>query len=156
MLFEFTAFGEKLVSREILRWGEHVADPVPVWESMFHDIARLETEQFDTEGTFSGGWAVLADSTVQAKALAGLDPRILHATLDLRKSLTEVGGPGNVHIAEPSFMVFGSDVPYGKYHQTGTTRMPRRRPVDFTSRIRQNLMKKLQRWIVHGEIVPIA
>lgn len=150
-----SVFGEQLVSREILRTGERVADPVPLWESLFTDLALVEEEQFDSEGSFSGGWAPLADSTVQAKALAGLDPRILHATLDLRKSLTEVGGPGNIHIAEPSFMVFGSNVTYGKYHQKGTATMPRRRPVEVPMSMRSRMMKKLQRFIMKGEILPI-
>lgn len=151
MELRIEVFGEQQASRELLRFSQRVDDMSPAFEAVADEFLRLEHAQFATEGGYaSGGWRPLAPSTVARKARLRLDPRILHATLRLRRSLTE-RGPDHVRRIGPSELFVGSRVPYGVYHQHGTHRMPRRRPVEFTERDKANMVRVIQRFIVHGE-----
>lgn len=152
--FHISVFGEEQAARSILRPAEHVAHPQPLWFSLTEDFVQLEEEQFDSQGTFSGGWAPLADSTISQKAAAGLDPRILHATLKLRESLTRMEAEGAVRIMTEDYMVFGSSIHYGKIHQTGApaANIPQRRPVELSTAHRVQMVKKVQRFIFTGEV----
>ena len=97
----------------------------PLGESQ-QDIAEFEA------GMFAGGfdsnlvdWPSLKPSTIKRK---GQD-RILVETGALMASLVSVGGPGNINEVESRGMLFGTEVEYALFHQTGTQRMPARPPV---------------------------
>lgn len=154
---EIEIFGEKQVARDLIRLGEHVDNPLPLWQELMRNISTIERQQFDSQGQFSGGWAKLAESTIAAKAAAGLDPRILHATLLLEKSLTSPGlAPSAIREVTPEGFRFGTSVPYAKYHQTGTRRMPRRRVLEFTPGTRRDIVKRIQRFVITGQLYPNA
>lgn len=97
-----------------------------VLEQSLEDIAAGEKEAFDA-GTAPGGgpWAPLAPSTIKRKGHAV----ILYETGDLERSLVEVDGPGNIAEASARGLVFGTDIEYALFHDTGTSRMPQRQPV---------------------------
>ena len=152
MIIDFDVYGEKQVSRELLRFSGRATNAAPAFAMIADDMREIIDKQFETEGKrSSGGWAPLALSTIDSKARAGLDPRILHATLDLRRSLTEKDDSAHFEHITPVSLTLASQVEYGKYHQTGTLKMPRRRPVEFTEVDRQHFVKTLQRWIVEGK-----
>lgn len=149
----WSVWGDDIIARDLLRFSEHAVDPVPAFVAIAEDIRDALEMQFDSEGGHaSGGWAPLAASTVANKAAAGLDPRILHATLALRNSLTDASAEGAHFEATPDGFTFGSDIEYGQYHQTGTGIMPQRRPLEFTELEKRGFMKTLQRWIVEGDV----
>jgi phage gpG-like protein len=150
---ELDVFGDKQVARELLRLGDRAADARPAWNAIIDRLLLLEREQFDSEGgRASGGWKPLAPSTVADKARRDLDPRILHATGRLRDSLTRRTGGDAVRESHPNEMRFGTDVPYARYHQQGTGRMPRRREIELTETDRhQMFVQVLQRFLVTGE-----
>jgi phage gpG-like protein len=153
MLIEFEVFGEKQVSRELLRFSQRAIDAAPAFELIADDMRDINEAQFESEGARgSGGWAPLAASTVAYKAMEGLDPRILHATLALRNSLTQKDDSNAQWLIDPLGIFFRSDVEYGAFHQSGTSKMPQRRPVEFTEVDRQHFVTQLQRYIVHGEL----
>ena len=151
MRLDLETFGEKQFSREILRVGRNARDMRPAFDDV-HDLIRtVQQKQFSSQGSaYSGGWAPLAPSTRAYKAGANLDPRILHATLRLRKSLTTKGDRDHVFRSSADEMFVGSKVPYGVYHQYGTDRMPRRRPFQFDDKVRNDIVKILQRHLVEG------
>jgi hypothetical protein len=37
-----------------------------------------------------------------------------------------------------------------RFHQLGTDRMPRRRPLELRETARRQILKRLQRWVVDG------
>lgn len=78
--------------------------------------------------------------------------KILDDTGALRRSLTQRGDPNQIVEILPLELSFGSNLPYSRYHQTGTSRMPRRRPLEFTERARVDTVKILQRYILTGEV----
>lgn len=151
MRLELDAYGDTQFAREILRVGDRAADMRPAFDDIRDMLLGVERKQFNSQGrAFSGGWAPLAPLTVKRKAARNLDPRILHATLRLRKSFTEKGHRDNVYRKTKDEMFFGSRVPYGGYHQHGNpdTNLPQRRPFQLNERTRREVIKILQRHLV--------
>jgi hypothetical protein len=105
--------------------------------------------RFDREGP---GWAPLKPETVAAKERAGLATRILEATGAGRDSLTEAGGD-NVEVVTNDTLVFGSSLARMKLHDTGTSRMPQRKIVDFSIADRREHIRVLQRFLIEGQSV---
>jgi phage gpG-like protein len=147
--FSFEAYGDRLVSREILDMGDRALDARPAFRLIVDDFRTFEAERFDSEG--DGTWKPLQPQTIAEKARKGLDPRILHATGRLRLSLTKKGAPGSYSRVYPNFMLFGSTVPYAHFLQTGTRRMPARKPLGFTEAQKVTVLKRLQEHIVHDK-----
>ena len=102
-------------------------------------------ERFDEQP-----WAPLADSTVESKSAAGLDPRILHATLALRESLT-TGADGSFTVVNDNGLWFGTSIDYAKFHQKGTSRMPQRKVIEFNVANRRSFTREIQRYVARGE-----
>lgn len=158
MLIELEIFGDVQLRRELLRFKDATADASPAFEQILmgtgrgsFSLRKIEGKQFATQGKFaSGGWTKLAPSTVAQKARRGLDPRILHATGRLSASLTGPG-PGHIEIVTPQSMIFGTEVPYARFHQSGTHRMPRRRPIELREQDRRGMVRTLQRHLL-GEL----
>lgn len=148
MELKIEVFGDVQVSRKLLRWAGRVTDASPAFREIAQLLRRYERRQFTSQGAFaSGGWAPDAESTVRLKAAKGLDPRILHATGDLEQSLTGSSG-GHVEVVAAHQLVFGTSVPYARFHQTGTSRMPRRRPLEIRERDRAELVRIIQQHLV--------
>jgi phage gpG-like protein len=151
--FVFESFGEKLIARKIDRLGYRALTAKPAFEGIADRIRGYEKRLFDSEGASSGRpWEPLAASTVAHKAKAGLDPRILHATHRLRKSLTDAHDPEHLEIATNDSLVFGSLVPYGKYHARGSGHLPKRRPIQFNEAQKRRILKRLQLYLMTGEV----
>ncbi len=148
MRVEITALGETVVNRDLLRFADHLAVPAAALEGVAVLLRRVIEEQFDTQGGRSGGWAALADSTVTEKARLGQDPRILIATGRLKESLTRKFDPDHVETLSRDSLVLGTTVTYGIYHQTGTSRMPRRPPLALSDMDRVEIVKVMQAALV--------
>lgn len=146
--------GDVQVSRELLRFTHRVEDASPAFEDIADDLRDIETEQFDSQGgRSSGGWKKLKDVTLAAKRAAGLDLRILHATLAMRRSLTEKSDPAHIEKITKDSLTFGSSDPKLPIHQKGSAdgaHPPQRRPLELTKLDRNNIVKKLQRFMVEG------
>lgn len=150
--FDLSVDGDVQVSRRLERFAERADNATPLWFNIMQYLVGAEKRQFNSQGgTGSGGWAPLAQSTKDQKAAQGLDPRILHATLRLRNSLTSMGGGDAVRIVEDDFMAFGTTVPYAGFHQRGAG-VKQRRPVELTEGQRKTIAKRMQRWLVTGDV----
>jgi hypothetical protein len=149
--FTFEAHGDTLVSRELLDLGDRALDARPAFRLIADDFREYERLRFESRGY--GTWKPLAPATIREKARKGLDPRILHATLELLHSLTRKRAKGAYVRVFPNFMLFGSSVDHAGYLQTGTTDMPARKPLGFTEAQKVQTLKRLQRFVVHGDAV---
>lgn len=161
LVVEMEALGETHIKRELLRIGERAAGSVEgaaLWMSLFEDVLLIEKVQFLTEGAHGehGHWEQDTEATLAAKKRAGEQEWIERASEALFNSLTEKGGEGQIHEQTSSWMRFGSDIGYAGFQQTGTTNMPRRRLIDFTELERVAIVKKVQRFIMTGEIWSLA
>lgn len=145
MELELTIAGDTQVRRKLLRVAHNAANARPAFEAIGELLLGWEREQFSSEGRrASGGWAPLKDSTIAAR---GTEHPILDETGALRTSLTERGGDNTLE-ATDDFLLFGSKLGYGGYHQTGTSRMAQRRPIELTERDRAGVVKVLQAFIL--------
>jgi phage gpG-like protein len=159
---EIFGYGEVIVSRELLRFSEHLAAPVVALQTAAVILREEVEKQFDTEGGHaSGGWPRLADSTVAFKAAHDLDPRILRATGALFETLTRkfgsatgLDGQTYHHIEEigPSgeSLRFGSTAGYGVFHQSSRPRhkIPYRPPIALTEAAKRRMVTEMQTELV--------
>lgn len=151
MKLELSIYGDEQLSRELLRFSAYAGSPGPAFGRIADDAREQIAEQFATEGDRgSGGWAPLQESTIAAKAAAGLDPHILEATKTLMESLTEKGNEWHIEEITDDSLHLGSRDWVGVFHQQGTSRMPARKPVDFTELDRRSYIRTLQRYILEG------
>lgn len=123
---------------------------IPAWEAISRELLAIEREQFDSEGARgSGGWAPLAQSTLDAKTGGS----ILRDTDALFNSLTEPTDPDHQFIAQPTWMVWGTTIPYARWHQSGTVNMPQRRFLELRASDRVILVKQLQSYLITGKLI---
>jgi hypothetical protein len=147
--FEFEAYGDKLVSRELLDMADRSLDARPAFYTIADDFRGYEEARFDSLG--DGTWLPDKLTTVAEKVRKGLDPRVLHATLELRRSLTRKRAKGSYVRVFSNFMLFGTTVKQAKWLQGGTRHMPPRKPLGFTEPQKVQTLKRLQRFVMVGE-----
>jgi phage gpG-like protein len=149
----FSFFADTQIDRTLDNF-ERAADMRPVWEALADRFLVLERRQFATEGrTGSAGWAPLSPAYAAWKARRYPGKTILRRTDELFRSLTE--GP-QVRIVDRVFMVIGSAVEHGRYHQAGGGNLPRRPPVELTEHERREWVRLVQRFLVTGDVPGIG
>lgn len=145
-----------LLSRAISRLGEYATDLRPLWDRIQEDLRDSERKQFDSEGKQSGRpWAPLSPRYAAWKAKHYPGNGILVRTGRLRIAATGTGGELEVRKSQREFL-WRLLVPYAKYHQGGTSRMPQRRPVDLSDTRRRSWTKLLQRHLVEARNKALA
>jgi phage gpG-like protein len=139
--------GTQQLQRTLVRWANATADLRPAFEDIANRFAQMELAQFVTQGS-SGGevWSPLSPRYGAAKARAWPGRPILVRTGELRRQLTR--RPFGVERITADSMHLGTSLPYARYHQTGTPRMPRRPPVNLTEGQRRELVKLVQAYLV--------
>ena len=147
MRVEFEMLGDVQFSRDLLKYGDRGADLSPAFGVIADDWVDWNQKQFDTEGfRGSGGWDGLAPSTVRTRGNAH---PILQVTGALLRELTD---KSNIEIQHNfmHLMIPDEQNEYGRFHQSGTSRMPRRRPIEFTDLDRKSMVKTIQRYLETG------
>lgn len=131
-------------SRAFSRFGDAVEDFTEAFEQIADDFYEGEEHMFSSGGSGAGGWAPLAASTVARKGSS----EILVETGILEDSLTSRSGAFSRFDLRPKRLEMGTQVPYGIYHQTGTSRMPARPPVKLAEDQKSQWVQ-----ILHAHIV---
>lgn len=151
--------GDTIIEREFMEHRSRAINPMPVFEVLAERFLKIEEMQFESQGmSGSGGWRPLSAAYQAEKMAKGFDPRILHRTLALRRSLTEADAPGHIRRITPEFMEVGTSITndkglsYPAMHQQGRG-VPVRKPVDLTLLERRRWVKTVQRYIVMGELI---
>ncbi len=97
----------------------------PALAAVADDLRGMIAEQFATEGAAGGTpWTPLAASTLRKSR--HVRSGILNLTGALRRSLTDPAAPGHVEEIGGGQLLFGTDLAFAGFHQTGTRRMPAR------------------------------
>lgn len=151
MTLEF--YGDTQIKRTLADIDARALDLRPVWHYLVKRFIAAERRQFATEGVYGSGrrWAPLTPAYAREKARAGFGSKpILRRTDDLYNSLTRE--PLGLEVIEPAFMVIGSDVYYGKFHQKGEGNNKVRKPIEFPESERRLWVKTIQRFIMTGEL----
>lgn len=145
----FSFYGDTQLERTLDRIDAAAVDMRPAWEAIAERFTQAETRQFATQGGYgSAGWAPLSPRYAAWKAVHYPGKTILRRTDELFTSLTH--GP-QVRVLEPSYVILGSAVPHGAYHQTGDG-LPRRRPVELPASERREWVKIVQRFLIAGRL----
>jgi phage gpG-like protein len=134
----FTSNAPQLAAR-LNAAASRIGEPRPALERVRVLLAQGEAQVFGSQGTAIGQhWPPPADPERK------IDSRLLVATGALRNSLTN---PGAGEVTELELR-FGTDVPYGRFHQYGTSRMPARpflgAPPDSARRVSELLAQQLE------------
>lgn len=148
----FAVFGDTQIDRTLEAIDDRADDLRPAFEHLRARFLRVEQRQFASQGRYSGGWPPLSPKYATWKARHYPGKTILRRTDELFRSLTE--GP-QIAVIEPGYMVLGSSVRYGEYHQAGSGRLPRRRPVELSEAERREWVKVLQSFIRTGSVTGV-
>jgi len=101
-------------------------DPVELLDSLVPILQAGEREIFLSEVSPGGmPWEELSPVTIDRK---GFSQILVHTGRLYESVVTPNGTPDTIWetSADPAYLIFGTSVPYAKYHQTGTRRMPAR------------------------------
>jgi hypothetical protein len=140
--------GANQAARNLADMGLRARDVRPAKRSVQNVFRRAQVRHYATRG--DGEWPSLAQSTREAKARKGLDPRVMHATNALYDSLVSATGAGSVSEARASELEFGTSVPYARFHKDGRG-VPKRDPIGLTARDREAITETLSRYIAKND-----
>lgn len=140
-------------TREMRGLEKDVADWRAAWRPVSDEIYSIERAQHQTEGTRgSGRWPKRAKSTldrITSLNRRGFTAKVVGLPLRLTdtefRALTTRGAAHGIYIEEPQQLTVGTDLRYARYHQFGTSRMPRRKLYDFTDKdidVMQRIMRR--------------
>lgn len=130
---------------------EGLSDFTPFWRDyaapkFFDDVQR----NFETEGSYVGGWKPLNPAYARWKATHYPGKPILQRSERLRRSLEWSGGqvgPGGVARFSERSAEFGTSVPHGRRHQDGAGRLPQRRIIFLPQSAGESYARLLQRYV---------
>lgn len=141
LVLTFEGFGATQMASRLGIMAHQFEDAEPAWRNIADDFAQLEAQRFASGGP---GWAALSPAYAAYKSHRYPGKGILVASGNLRDSLSHASSV--VQGMSPTTLTLGSTVPYGKYHQHGTARMPARKPIDMQPDDRRRWLKILQTW----------
>lgn len=140
--------GADVAARNLEAMGDRARDVRPAKRAV-HDVFRkAQQRHYATRG--DGEWPALKQSTREAKARKGLDPRVMHASNALYNSLVSASGAGAVNEARMDELEFGTSVPYAVFHKEGRG-VPKRDPIGLTARDREAITDTLSRYIAKND-----
>jgi len=142
--------GDQQLNRELLRFTGNLKDLRPAFARIADELAEATRIHFATEGGPEGHWAPLSPKYRLWKEKRYPGQPILVRTGALRTDLTQ--RPFGVERITASSMDVGTEIPYAAFHQHGTPKMPRRRPLELTEKTRIQMVKVLQRYIISGRV----
>lgn len=150
VVFKFD--GMEAFALTLARFRDNIEDAEPAFEAMADHQATVNTQQFNTRGSYgSGGWAPLSPAYAAWKTKNHPGKPLMELTGELRESLTQ--RPFGIDSIQRDGMIIGTQISYASYHQHGTPNMPAR-PLFGTPQSADTKMfaKILQSWIVKGTV----
>lgn len=141
----FRFLGEQQIDRTMQAFADRARDMRPAWDALRLRFVQYEADWFAGEG--DGRWAPLSPDYARWKARHYPGKEILQREGDLLDSVTRP----DIDVREPTFAIFGTSDPVAGYHQDGTDRMPARRVIDLDETEREEWVRTVQRYLVHGE-----
>lgn len=153
MRMSIDVLGDKLVERQLLRMGSNAVNARQPLGEIQEKIRYASERQFATQGRFAGGsWRKLKPATVAYKRRHRLDPRIEHATLRLRRSMTSKRGREAIRVVTRDELQYGTRVPYARAQHKGSprTNLPARPLVRLTEFHKRDMVKIIQRHVMSG------
>lgn len=138
--------GEEKLKVALTNMADAIEDLTPYWGDVQQEFYKIEKQAFASEGASgqSGRWAALSPRYAVVKFKRWGAVPILTASGALRDSLTSETS-GSIVRKEKDSLTVGSSIPYGRYHQSGTRKMPARPPISLNENQHAQLLRKLTR-----------
>jgi hypothetical protein len=115
--------------RKIHAMKDRAGNLIPAWDALIDWFADQERLQFGQRGgRWRTLWPELTADTIKDKRELGYTGDILIRETDLLRSLTD--RPLSIERMSAREATAGTRVPYARFHQDGTKRMPRRVLID--------------------------
>lgn len=141
--------GGDVFQRRFTRFVSELTDLAPLLHEIVDHLHDVFREQFRTEGASTGSvWAPLSESYRRWKVRRYPGRGVLVRTGRLYSSLTRAGGTDAIRKVTARRMEFGTAVPYARFHQTGTRRMPARPIVRLSDANKADLTRMVHRYLV--------
>jgi phage gpG-like protein len=152
MQFTMRVDGVTLIDRTLLNVADRIVDAAPAFERIAGLFAEGEKRQFDSEGEWgSGRWSPLSPKYAAWKLRHFPGTKILERTGALKASLTV--RPLGIEEISATRLRIGSGIVYGRFHQDGGPRLPKRPPLALPEARRRTITKVLQRWVKTGQVI---
>ena len=129
--------------------GDRAGDLKPVFRDMQRYFERHWSENFLSNGLAVGGWAPLDAEYAAWKAANVPDAQPMIRSGSLFNSVRNLRGVPN-EIRDKSAN-FGTNIKYAKFHQYGTTKMPKREFIYEPSDFRKEWGEKIADYIADGQ-----
>jgi phage gpG-like protein len=142
--------GDERFIRAFNRVGEEVKDFSEPFETIYQDFAALEERRFLAQGWPPAHWAPLSPEYAAWKQRHFPGRPILVLSGRMRAAFGNVDGSSFDALKEifETHATFGTVLPYPIYHQTGTSKMPARRPVHLEEEDKRRWALIIQRWAI--------
>ena len=128
---------------------DRITDAKPVFRWAHQVLKKSFAENFASNGLPVGGWSPLDAEYAgwKARHLPGA-PTLIRSG-ELFRSLSELSDPSVNEINKLS-ATFGTGLPYAKFHQYGTNKMPKRQILFIPQSFVSEFAEKLANYIVEG------
>lgn len=143
MALTITILGSKQVEQKLTGLANNIRNFTGVWDDILDAIYEIEESQFETEG--HGKWAPLSPKYAKWKEANYPGRGLLILTEDLIESVT--GGRGGVVRKTRDTLEFSTNVPYWRFHQEGTRKMPQRKVLDLQAGDEQKIADVFEAWV---------
>jgi phage gpG-like protein len=147
--FGIQTTGVERNAKRLAAIGGRGADARPAWPLVFQQMRADSEERFKSEG--EGTWPKLADITKETKARKGLDPRIMHASNALYRSLTAERGRNTIRRKAKTQLRFGTKLFYADFHQRGRG-VPKRPVLQLSERTQEEITRTLSDYVAVGQL----
>lgn len=118
-MITITVNGDRSASAKLNRLAGQLKDFTVPNRALSIQLYGLVIKNYDSQGSLVGGWAPLAESTIERKRRAGKEQMLVWSGA-LRASFL----PGSFYDSKRAGV--GSQIVYSEFHQEGTDRMPQR------------------------------
>jgi phage gpG-like protein len=125
--------------------GLRARDVRPCANKIGRIVAQSNKRRFESRG--QGRWPKLDPATVEQKAQAGQDPRILRRSGRLYRSLTD---PKPLS-TRPDALAFGTDVRYARFADKGTKNEPARKLIYLQTAEQRRVTEIVSSYIAKAE-----
>lgn len=121
--------------------------PVLTWAR--NELVKSFAQNFTSNGLLVGGWAPLDPTYAAWKAVRFPGRPTLVQNGRLFRSLTADNAGAAVG---PNEVVVGTNLRYAKFHQYGTTKMPKREIMFEPRGFHKDLKDKVYNWVIKGTL----
>lgn len=148
MALKFKLEGDENLSRALVNVGSRLNDYTEPLKKASELVLTDIRTNFDTEGSFVGGWKELASGTVKERKRLGFGPEhpILHRTGRYKRSF-------KAKLSRKKAVIDAWGVKYHKYHQSSKPRryppkgLPRRQTMFLRNEVKAEIVRAFQEYL---------